>query len=365
MASEADRKLGSHRAADYGDTSFYAKRVLEAAGIVIALGLSILLLWYMLHALLLVFAGILMGIFLRGASDWLERRAGLSQGWSLAAVVTSLVLITGLGFWLLVPGVAAQISELVEQLPRSLDQARDSLARNAWAQPIFQQLPEASKLMGSVGGLIGKAAGFLSTTFGAVTSLIVVLLFGLYLAADAEGYQRGVIRLIPIPARDRAREILHVLGLTLHWWLIGRFVDMALVGLLTWIGLWLLDVPLALTLALIAAILNFVPNIGPIVAAIPAILLGLGEGQALALYVALLYIGIQTVESYLITPLIQQRTVSLPPVLTFFAQVAMGILLGIPGLILATPMAAAILVLVKMIYVEDLLGDKIEAQGEE
>ncbi len=343
----------------------YPRGVLEAAGIVTALWLTLFLAWYLAHALLLVFAGVLTGVFLTGTANWLSGRAGISRGWSLTAVVCSLAVIGGLGFWLLIPNVADQIGELLQELPRSIDHAKDRLTQYAWAQPVFQQLPDTENLMGNVGGFLRNAAGFLSTTLGVLSSLVVILFFGLYLAADPQLYQKGLIRLVPVHGRERAAQILHAMGFTLHWWLIGRLIDMALVGLLTWIGLWLLEIPLALTLAVIAALLTFIPNIGPILSAIPAVLLGLQQGQAQALYVLLLYLGIQTVETYFITPLIHKRMGSLPPVLTFFAQISMGILLGIPGLILATPLAAAMLVLVKMIYIEDLLGDRIEVHGKE
>ena len=138
---------------------------------------------------------------------------------------------------------------------------------------------------------------------------------------------------------------------------------MIIIGVLTAVGLWLLGVPLALTLGLLAALLTFIPNIGPILAVVPAALLALLQSPTRALYVVLLYLGIQTVESYLLTPLMQKRTVSLPPALTIFAQVLMGILVGRIGLVLATPLTAALFVLVKMLYVEDILGDSIETDN--
>lgn len=133
---------------------------------------------------------------------------------------------------------------------------------------------------------------------------------------------------------------------------------MIVIGVLTAIGLWLLGVPMAVTLALIAALLTFIPNIGPILAVVPAALLALLQSPMQVVYVCLLYFGIQTFESYLLTPLVQRRTVSLPPALTIFAQVLAAVLLGGLALSLATPMAAALVVLVRMLYLEDVLGDR-------
>lgn len=138
---------------------------------------------------------------------------------------------------------------------------------------------------------------------------------------------------------------------------------MLMISVVSYLGLLLLDIPLALMLATLAGILTFIPNIGPVISAIPAILLAFTQSPMTALYVFLLYVVIQTIESYLITPLIQQRAVSLPPVLTLSSQVVLGSTLGLLGLILATPLTAAALVLVKLIYVENVLGDDAEVEG--
>ena len=132
---------------------------------------------------------------------------------------------------------------------------------------------------------------------------------------------------------------------------------MTIIGVLTTVGLWIMGIPLALALGIIAAIFTFIPNIGPVLSAIPAVLLGLIDSPQQALYIAALYVGIQTVESLMITPLIQRKTVSLPPALTLSAQVLLGVILGGLGVALATPMAAAALVLTRMLYVDDTQTD--------
>jgi predicted PurR-regulated permease PerM len=154
------------------------------------------------------------------------------------------------------------------------------------------------------------------------------------------------------------REVLDAIGHVLQRWLVGQLVLMAIVGTITWIGLALLGVPFALPLALFAGLSEFVPYVGPIVAAIPAVLVGFAEGPHLALWVAGLYIAVQSIESYVLTPLIQQRAVYLPPALLLFSQVVLGVTAGPLGVIVATPLAAAGLVAVNKLYVEDVLGDK-------
>ncbi len=184
---------------------------------------------------------------------------------------------------------------------------------------------------------------------------MVVCFVGLYLALDTGLNKRGFVRLFPPGYRARATQILDELGRVLGWWLIGRGISMAATGILTGLGLWLLGIPLALTLALLAAVLTFVPYVGAIVSAIPALLLGLVHSPTMVLYVAILYVVVQLVEGYLLTPLIQQETVALPPALTIASLVLFGALFGPLGLMLGTPLAAVGLVLVRMAYVEDVL----------
>jgi len=151
---------------------------------------------------------------------------------------------------------------------------------------------------------------------------------------------------------------LQAIGQTLRWWLLGRWVSMIVVGFLTAAGLWFIGVPLTLTFGLLTALLTFIPYLGPILSAIPPTLLAFTQYPQQALYVILLYVGIQSVESYLVTPLVQQRTVSLAPALTLTAQMVLGILLGGIGIILATPLFAVMVVLVRMLYIEDTLGER-------
>jgi predicted PurR-regulated permease PerM len=169
---------------------------------------------------------------------------------------------------------------------------------------------------------------------------------------------RGITKLFPIEKRPRVREILYQIVDMLGWWLIGKAGSMLVIGILTWIGLWIIGVPLSLTLGLIAGLLSFIPNFGPILSAVPAILLGFIDSPVKALYVLILYIVVQLIESNLITPMIERRTVELPPALTIISQLALGVLIGGLGLVLATPLLAVVMVLVQTVYIQDVLGDR-------
>lgn len=188
-------------------------------------------------------------------------------------------------------------------------------------------------------------------------NIVVIFFLGIYTAATPAIYRRGLVKLVPPAHRERASEVLSDLRVTLWRWILGRLFSMSVIGVATAIGLWLMGVPLPITMGVIAALLTFVPNIGPVLSVIPPLLLALPQGMMLGVYVVLFYLVLQLVESYLLTPLVQRYEVSLPPALTISVQLLMGVLAGILGLALATPLAAATTVLVKDLYIHDVLQD--------
>jgi predicted PurR-regulated permease PerM len=191
-----------------------------------------------------------------------------------------------------------------------------------------------------------------------IANFFIAILVAIYLASEPQTYIHGFTKLFPLGRRARVREVLAEIGETLQWWLVGKSGSMLVIGILTWIGLSIIGVPLALTLGLIAGLLSFIPNFGPILSAIPAILLAFIESPVSALYVIGLYVGIQLFESNLVTPWIERQTVELPPALTILSQLTLAVLIGGLGLVLATPVLAVIMVLVQMLYIQDVLGDK-------
>jgi predicted PurR-regulated permease PerM len=335
----------------------FARRVFTAVGITAVVALLAVALWSVIDVLLLIFASILLAIFLRGASDWLSEYTALSAGWSLTLVVLGLVALFGLGGWFIGSDVATQVDQLVQDVPRSLQQLEQRVGQYGWGRHLLSQVSRPEELIGDKAEVAVKATGLFSTTLGALATFVIFLFVGLFLAAESKLYANGLVQLIPVSKRPRAREVLDAIGHALQWWLIGKLSAMTIVGVFTTLGLWLLGVQLALTLGLIAALLTFIPNVGPILAVVPAALLALLEGPMRPLYVVALYLAVQTVESYLLTPLILRHTVSLPPTLTIVAQMLMAVLFGGLGLVLATPLTVAGLVLVQTLYIEDTLGD--------
>ncbi len=335
----------------------FARRMLMTVGMTALIIILLLSLWYAANVFLLIFAGILLAIFLRGLSDKVSEHTPLSGKWSLALVGFALIAIVAAAFWLLAPNVAAQVNQLTESVPRALARIQQNLGQYPWVQSAIARAPSIQQLLPDPADIFGRITGLFSSTLSVLANTVVVLFIGIYVAVDPGLYRRGVVRLVPLHKRARADEVLQALSHTLWSWLITRLFSMAVVGVLTSLGLWLLGIPLVLTLGLTAALLTFIPTIGPIISAVPAVLLGMLQGPTEAVYVIVLYLAIQTVESYFIPPLVQQRALSMPPALVISALILLGVLLGFLGLMLATPLAAAALILVQMLYIEDVLGD--------
>jgi predicted PurR-regulated permease PerM len=321
--------------------------------------LLLLVLWLAADVLLMLFAAVLLATALRGLSMLVSDRTPLSPGWALLLIIVAGIALVGGGGWFIAPGVAEQSQELWEQLTdfggRLVRFVRQYLPGT---DALDQEAPNEMAREAAA-----RFANAVTATVGALTTLAIIFLIGVYLAATPDRYRAGLVRLVPVRHRARAEEVLDAVAYALQWWLLGQLVSMITLGTLTGLALWLLGVPLWLTLALLTAMLTFVPYLGPIIAAVPVVLVAFAEGPATALYVFVLYLAIQSFESYFVTPMVQQQAVYLPPALTIAVQILLGALFGIPGLILATPLAAVGLVLVRMLYVEDMLGDTADSGG--
>jgi predicted PurR-regulated permease PerM len=313
--------------------------------------------WQAAPVLLLVFAAILVAVLLFYLSALLQRWTHLSHPVALTLVIALLAVLAGLTAWLMAPQVARQARELAFALPEVLDRARATLGQYELMRELAAGLPSSGAMMSGASRLLSQAGVFFSGVLGAVANAAVITVVGIYLAAQPGLYMQGLVSLVPQPHRPRANQVLAELGNTLGQWLAGKALTMVIVGAVTAAGLSLIGVPLALVLGIIAGLLDFIPYLGPLIAGVPAVLFALAESPSLVLYVVLLFLGVQIAEGYLLLPLIEQKTVSLPPALLIVAQVLMGALFGLAGVALATPLAAVILVLVSMLYVHDVLGD--------
>lgn len=343
----------------------YLGRVTWAAGITAALLLLVAALWYVSHVLLLVFAAIMFAIILDALANLTHDHLPIPRLPALIFVIVFVAVILPLVFWWLIgTPLAEQISQLFQRLPQDIEQLVRVLESRPWGRFLLERVGEPYGLIPDNAVLFGQISGIFSTAVGAMTTLSFVILIGFYLALHPGLYVKSVIALVPLKNRERAREIMDALGHALRWWLIGRLGTMTAVGVLTALGFWAAGIPLALALGVITGLFAFVPYIGALASGLLALLVAWGQSPLDTLYVLVILSVVQFLEGNFITPMIQKRVVSLPPAALLAAMLFMGVLFGLTGVLLATPLTVAVIVLVQMIYVESILGDRVQILGE-
>ncbi|GHA23831.1 AI-2E family transporter [Salinimicrobium marinum] len=302
------------------------------------------------NILILVLAGTLIACFFRGLSSLIRRKTGWSTKVTLSISVLGTFLIMAGIFWLIGATVAAQASQIEDTFPVLIEDAQRSLNGSRVGREIIEQLEELE----SSERLPAFLSRFFMTTFGGIGDIYIILLIGIFFTISPNLYKNGLIQLVPPSKRKKAREVTDHLSTGLTKWLAGKFIAMLAVFILTAIGLIILDMPMWLTLAILAGILNFVPNFGPLAAMIPAVLIALAISPTTALIVAILYIVIQTIESSLINPQAQKKLIKIPPALIILSQIFVGAMTGIWGVIFATPLILIIIILVQDLYVDPM-----------
>jgi predicted PurR-regulated permease PerM len=299
--------------------------------------------------LLLIFAGVLIAAVLDSGIKMFRRILPVPR--VLALVMTIVLAIGVIGFALVVGGVT--VLNQLDALSRALGEAWRVVADqlNDWGIPvlrtfniedIWERLPEPQTIFGGAGAVLG-------TGFGMISNILIVSLIGIFLAADPARYRDGLVIFAPISVRPRLREVLDQAGQTLQRWLVGQLALMLIVGVATTVLLLAVGVSFALSLGIIAGVLNFIPFMGPILAFVPIAIIALAG-----------YTFIQQMDANVLSPLVQDRVVHLPPALTVAFLLFMGVIFGPIGVALATPLLAALRVLSLELYVGDVLGDRAD-----
>ena len=316
--------------------------------------IGIIFLWLAyrgMDVLLAIFAGVLMSLLFRTLAEPLRRYARMPLWAAVLTVVTVSVGLLALAGWLIAPSVSHQVDELGVRLPEAINRLRAQFLSFRWAQWLMEQGGNAA----DGGKIFQQISHAFQITFAAGAALVIVFFLAIFMAAQPTTYVNGVVRLMPVGFRPRARVVMRELYRMLRVWLLSKLLTMAITGVGIGIGLWLMKIPMALSLAILAGLLEFIPTVGPILSAIPAILLALVNGPVAAAQVAALYFGVQWVGNHVATPLIQQRTLSIPPAVTLGLVALLGMFFGFGGLLLSGPLSVVVVVLVRMLYVEDVL----------
>lgn len=335
--------------------------------IVLATTLLVLFVGRAINILLLIFAGILLGIIFRSLRDFIHQKLRLPSLLSLGLVVVIfLSLFVGIGS-LLGPTLYKQADKFYSELPKTWDLTRKKISRFGWGRELARENPNLRDFFedetdgtGEDYDMTKSILGLLSGTATVAAALFLILVIAIYIGAEPKLYTEGFIRLFPLERRGQVLDIMDEISITVQWWLVGQICSMFILGILTSLGLWLLGVPYAVLLGSITAFMTFIPNLGPIIAAIPTLSVALTTGVDTAIYTAIFFVVLQCIEGYFITPMIHRRAISVPPVLIITIQFLLYYMVGFLGVLLAMPLMGCVMVLVKKLYIEDILGDPLE-----
>lgn len=319
------------------------------------LGLAALILLLVAPTVLfLLLAALLLGLFLHGGGMFVARHLHVNDKAGVGLFILFLSILSLSLAFAFAPSISAQIDELSSELPKALAALRERIASVGWlnraVEGVMPSKPAEAAARTVSSGVFGVLAG--------IGGFVVLAFIALYGALDPKLYRNGLLQLFAPAIRPRADTVLGILAETLRGWILARIFSMTVVGVLTTLGLWVAGIPLAPALGLISALLGFIPNLGPVLAAIPALLLAAVQGGQSVAIVAGIYLAVQAVETYGLTPVVEQKQVSLPPVVVLGAQLLMGSLYGVFGLAIASPLAAMTLVLVREVYVGDYLEQR-------
>jgi len=329
--------------------------VVRTTAIVVAVVAGAVALWAASTVVLTVFFGVLFGLALSTGVDWLEHRHVPRGVGAPLVMIVALAILTAIGA-LIAPTLASQGSELRMQIPAAIGQLQTLLTSHIKG---FSIGDVGNQLTAGVGALGTRLFGFLGSTIEVIVYVLLVLFVAVYIAADPELYQTGLMHLVPHRARHRTRDVLSGVANALRQWLLTQFIAMVVLGTVWAIALSILHVKAALALAIIAGLLEFIPTIGPTLAVMPALAMAVIDSPTKALSVLLCYLVIQAIESNVLIPLLMQGRINLPPAVTVVWQALMTLAFGFLGLMVAVPILAAVMVGIKLLYVEDVVGDEL------
>lgn len=326
-----------------------------ASLVVLGIAAGLVFVWYYAPSLLLLFAGILFATLLDACTRGLAPVMPLSRSWRFGLVVFVFLSVAGFAAgWGLV-----RLSDQAHLLLKVMNTQLDILERHLadFGVDLFgsEGRRDLSDFIADPGRLFGHVQSAVNGAYVVAMNTIVIVCLGVFLAADPASYRDGVLRLVTIGVRPRAREVMDEMGRMLRYWLLGQVVRSILVAAVLWLVLQILGVPGAPLLALLAGIANFVPYLGPLIAALPIVLVAMPMGLAPLAWVIAIYFCIQTLEGFVVAPLIQKGAVNVPPAWTLSAIVLLGAMFGVLGVALAAPLLGVARVALLRFYVEGWL----------
>ncbi len=320
-----------------------------------ALAILGLMIWRLADVILLALGAVLVASLLHAIAGPLQRRLGMRRPLALSAAVAAMTAAILGTVFLFGQQIVVQAETLQTLIPRAWVLIEGYLQRSTLGAPLLADLRgmqlDNAMLMRVGSRLLGSSAT-------AAAGTMIVLFAGLYLAFHPQTYLGGLLKLAPVASRERVGEVLSACGYALRQWLIGQVISMILVGVTVTGGLWIAGVPSPLALGVVAGLGQFVPIVGPAVSTLPGLVVAAGESPQTLFWALVVYVGAMQFEANVVTPWLLSRMVEVPMAVTLFAVLAMGVLFGGLGVVFATPLVVIAHVLVRMVYVEGILGDR-------
>ncbi len=321
----------------------FKKRALFVVSICI---LSILLLWLAWTAryvLLLLFASCIGALILSTLTNWLRSWVSMRREIAFAVVIIVIVLMLALLIWTRGSLLLQQLGDLQSNIPSAMRQIHSRLQSETWGRWLLAQIEDSEQMARGASFAISGIRGAMYVTGATIAAIMLVTISSLYFGAEPDFYLRGIRRIVPEGNRPTFEACLESVTKTVRAWLVARLLSMTAIGILISSGLFLMGVPLAGTLGIIAALLTFVPNIGPILSVVPAALLAFAISPTKGFLTILLFCLAHFLEGNLISPLADRGIVKLPPALTLSVQLLLGSIAGVLGVALAAPLTAVAL----------------------
>ncbi len=327
----------------------------------LAFAVSLYILWQIRQILLLVFAAVVFAVVLNRVVRWLQKR-GIQRGIAIAITVISLLIILVGLFAVIGPSFAQQLEQLITLVPTLLERLRN------WFNSLQPWIPEqvlnlrnlgelVPRLQPMVTKLLGNAYGWFSDLLGILLNVFLVFVLTIMLLANPAPYRRAFILLFPAFYRRRVYDILSECEATLAGWMTATLIQMAVIAVVSFIGLLILGVPLALANALLAGLLEFIPNVGPILSVIPPMVVAILADPWKPVAVLILYLLIQQFEAYLLVPFVMRQQVSLLPVATLLSVVVFGSFFGFLGVFLSVPLVIVSKIWLNEVLIKDILNN--------
>lgn len=292
----------------------------------------------LIQPLLLILGGVIFAVILDGGTRLLGRVLPIGRGWRLLIVVVAAVIFLFGTLYMTGVEIAQQAGQLRETITVQGDRLLEWLTHTG----LMPGTEDVKSLAREAFGSIGRLTSFLGSAFGALTSLFMIAVIGLFLAMEPRIYERGFQWLLPADKRGEAKITLDRMAHTMRRLMAGRLFGMFFEGVLTWIALSIAGVPMALILGILTGVLAFIPNIGAFISGVLMVAVGFSAGIETGLAAIIVYFVVQTFDGYVLIPLVAKKTVDMPPALTLGTQILFGTLFGIYGLALADPMVAMI-----------------------